>query len=145
VDQDGRLKKRTRTLPMAKWAVLIHDHHKGYIDWETYEMNRNRIAKNVHPVPHEASGAIREGCALLQGLAKCGRCGRGLMVYYQGNNSTPGYYCSSNNIANGRGMRCMHVGGVLIDEAVSQAFLDAIAPAGIEAAFLAEKKYRGGA
>jgi hypothetical protein len=124
---------------MAKWAVLIHDHHKGYIDWETYEMNRNRIAKNVHPVPHEASGAIREGCALLQGLAKCGRCGRGLMVYYQGNNSTPGYYCSSNNIANGRGMRCMHVGGVLIDEAVSQAFLDAIAPAGIEAAFLAEK------
>jgi DNA invertase Pin-like site-specific DNA recombinase len=139
VDQDGRLKKRTRTLPMAKWAVLIHDHHKGYIDWETYEMNRNRIAKNVHPVPHEASGAIREGCALLQGLAKCGRCGRGLMVYYQGNNSTPGYYCSSNNIANGRGMRCMHVGGVLIDEAVSQAFLDAIAPAGIEAAFLAEK------
>jgi hypothetical protein len=33
----------------------------------------------------------------------------------------------------------MRVGGVLIDDAVAHAFLDAIAPAGIEAAFLAEK------
>lgn len=139
VDQDGRLRKRTRTLPRSEWAVLIQDHHKGFIDWETYEMNQSRIAKNNRPAPHQASGAIREGSALLQGLATCGRCGRRLLVYYQGNNSTPGYYCAASNIANGRGLHCMRVGGVRIDEAVAQAFLEAVAPVGIEAALLAEK------
>jgi hypothetical protein len=36
-------------------------------------------------------------------------------------------------------MFCLHVGGLRIDEAVAHAFLEALAPAGIEAAFLAEK------
>jgi hypothetical protein len=137
VDHEGRLKKRIRTLPRSEWAVLIQDHHKGFIDWEAYEMNQSRIAKNNHPTPHQAGGAIREGSALLQGIATCGRCGRHLRIYYQGKNSTPGYYCAANTIANGRGLHCLRVGGVRIDEAVSQAFLDAVAPAGIEAALLA--------
>ena len=119
--------------------ILIRDHHKGFIDWETYEMNQSRIGKNTHPGPHQAAGAIREGSALLQGLATCGRCGRRLRVYYQGKYSTPGYYCAANNIVNGRGLFCLRVGGVRIDEAVAHAFLEAIAPAGIEAALMAEK------
>ena len=139
VDQAGHVRKRVRHVPRSKWAVLIRDHHKGFIDWETYEMNQSRIAKNTHPTAHQASGAIREGSALLQGIATCGRCGRHLRVYYQGRHSTPGYYCAANNIANGRGHHCLRVGGVRIDEAVSQAFLDAITPAGIEAALIAEK------
>ncbi len=137
VDHQGRLKKRIRTLPRSEWSVLIKDHHKGFIDWEAYEMNQSRIAKNNHPTPHQAGGAIREGSALLQGIATCGRCGRHLRIYYQGKNSTPGYYCAANTIANGRGLHCLRVGGVRIDEAVSQAFLDTVAPAGIEAALLA--------
>jgi DNA invertase Pin-like site-specific DNA recombinase len=139
VDQNGRLRKRIRRLPRSQWTILIHDHHKGFIDWDTYEMNQNRIAKNTRPRPHQAAGAIREGSALLQGIATCGRCGRRLRVYYQGKNSTPGYYCAANSIVNGRGMFCLRVGGLRIDEAVAHAFLDAIAPAGIEAALLAEK------
>lgn len=82
LDQAGRLRKRVRRLPRSEWAVLIHDHHKGFIDWKTYEMNQRRIAKNTRPVPHQAGGAIREGSALLQGIATCGRCGRRLRVYY---------------------------------------------------------------
>ena len=139
VDQAGHVRKRVRHVPRSKWAVLIRDHHKGFIDWETYEMNQSRIAKNTRPTAHQASGAIREGSALLQGIATCGRCGRHLRVYYQGRHSTPGYYCAANNIANGRGHHCLRVGGVRIDEAVSQAFLNAITPAGIEAALIAEK------
>jgi len=139
VAPDGRMKKRIRVLPRSEWAVLIRDHHKGFIDWETYEMNQSRIAKNNRPAPHQASGAIREGSALLQGIATCGHCGRSLRVYYQGRNSTPGYYCAANNIANGRAMHCMRVGGVQIDAAVSSAFLSMITPAGIEAALLVEK------
>jgi len=139
VDQTGRLRKRTRHLPRSKWMILIRDHHNGFIDWETYEMNQHRIGKNTRPGPHQAAGAIREGSALLQGLVTCGRCGRRLRVYYQGQHSTPGYYCAANHIANGRGLFCLRVGGVRIDEAVTHAFLEAIAPAGIEAALVAEK------
>ncbi len=139
VDEAGRIRKRVKHLPRSEWAVFIHDHHKGFIDWETYEMNQNRIARNTRPKPHQASGAIREGSALLQGIATCGCCGRRLRIYYQGKNSTPGYYCSANTIHNGRGTRCLSVGGVQIDDAVSKAFLDTIAPARIEAALLAEK------
>lgn len=139
VDQTGHLRKRTRRLPRSKWAVLIHDHHKGFIDWETYEMNQGRIAKNTRPAPHQAAGAVREGSALLQGIATCGHCGRRLRVYYQGRNSTPGYYCAASNVVNGRGMFCLRVGGVQIDEAVARAFLATVAPAGIKAALLAEE------
>jgi DNA invertase Pin-like site-specific DNA recombinase len=139
VDQTGHLRKRIRHLPRSQWTILIRDHHKGFIDWETYEMNQSRIGKNTRPRPHQAAGAIREGSALLQGIATCGRCGRRLRVYYQGKHSTPGYYCAANNIVNGRGMFCLRVGGLRIDEAVARAFLEALAPAGIEAAFLAEK------
>lgn len=138
VDQAGHVRKRARRLPRSNWSVLIHDHHKGYIDWGTYEMNQSRIAKNTHPTPHQA-GAIREGSALLQGIATCGRCGRHLRVYYQGRHATPGYYCAANTLVNGRGLYCLRVGGVRIDEAVAQAFLDAITPAGLDAALLAEQ------
>jgi DNA invertase Pin-like site-specific DNA recombinase/uncharacterized protein YndB with AHSA1/START domain len=138
VDEAGRLRKRVRHLPRSQWAVLINEHHEGFIDWETYEMNQARIASNTRPGPHQAAGAIREGSALLQGIATCGRCGRRLRIYYQGKNSTPGYYCSANHLLNGKAMHCLRVGGVRIDEAVTQAFLDAVVPAGMEAALLAE-------
>ncbi len=137
VDEAGHVRKRVRLVPRSQWAVLIRDHHKGYIDWETYEMNQSRIASNTHPTPHKP-GAVREGSALLQGLATCGTCGRHLRVYYQGRLSTPGYYCAASNIANGRGHYCMRVSGVRINEAVSRTFLDALTPAAIEASLVAE-------
>lgn len=139
VDEAGRIRKQVRRLPRSEWAVFIHDHHKGFVDWETYEMIQSRIASNTRPRPNQASGAIREGSALLQGIATCGRCGRRLRVYYLGKNSTPGYYCATNTIHNGRGTHCLRVGGVQIDKAVSEAFPDTVAPSGIEAALLAEK------
>ena len=139
VDENGRIKKRVKRLPQSQWAVLIHDHHKGYIDWETYEMIKYRISKNTRPVSHKESGAVREGSALLQGLATCGQCGRRLKVYYQGRNSSPGYYCAANNAVGGRAKYCMRVGGVTIDDTVAEAFLEAINPAATDAALLAEK------
>src|ERR1019366_8231428 len=32
VDEHGAIKKRMRHLPIAEWAVLIPDHHPGFID-----------------------------------------------------------------------------------------------------------------
>lgn len=141
LDPEGRLRKRTRRLPRAQWAVLIPDHHPGFINWETYEMNQRRISQNTRPRPHEVAGCVREGTALLQGLATCGRCGRKLRVYYQGRNSTPGYYCTSNQLVNGRGHQCLRVGGLRIDQAVEESFLEALTPAGMQAAVEAEDAF----
>ena len=138
VDETGRVRKRVRHLPQDQWAVLIPNHHPGFIDWATFERNQARLASNYHPGPEQAAGAVREGSALLQGLATCGRCGRHLRVYYQGKNSTPGYYCAQNQALGGRGVWCLRVGGVRVDRAVVETFLDAISPVGLEAAIAAQ-------
>jgi len=80
---------------------------------------------------------VREGAALLQGLARCGKCGRRLHTHYRGRNSSPGYHCSGKDIVQGRGVYCLNVGGVQIDQAVVDAFLQAITPAAVEATELA--------
>lgn len=140
VDEHGRLRKRIRRLPRSQWAVFIQDHHEGYIDWATYEANQARLGANIKPRPHEAGGAVREGSALLQGLAICGHCSRRLKTHYRGTHQTPGYHCSNKGIENGRGVFCLNVGGVQIDAAVTEAFLRAVEPAGLEAAVRAAER-----
>jgi len=133
VDAQGMLRRRTRHLPMAEWPVLLPEHHPGYIDWATFQANQARIDSNVHPQPHQAGGAVREGSALLQGLARCGKCGRRLHTHYRGRNAQPGYHCSGKDLVQGRGVYCLNVGGVQIDQAVTNAFLQALTPASLEA------------
>lgn len=133
VDDQGNLKKRTRHLPLGQWAVLLPEHHPGFIDWATFQANQDRIDSNTHPEPHQGGGAVREGSALLQGLATCGNCGRRLRTHYVGRASSPGYHCAGKHIVEGRGVYCLNVGGVAIDAAVAKAFLEAVTPAAIEA------------
>lgn len=140
VDENGLLRRRVRKLPRSEWAVLIPEHHPGYIDWQTYEANLAHIASNTRPRPHQSGGAVREGAALLQGIATCGHCGRRLRTHYQGRHSAPGYHCPGKTLANGRGVYCLNIGGVQIDQAVSQALLDALKPAGLEAALQAAEQ-----
>jgi DNA invertase Pin-like site-specific DNA recombinase len=140
VDEHGMLRKRIRRLPQSQWAVFIRDHHEGYIDWATYEANQARLGANIKPRPHEAGGAVREGTALLQGLAVCGHCSRRLRTHYRGANQTPGYHCSNKGIENGRGVFCLNVGGLQIDAAITEAFLRAVEPAGLEAAVRAAEQ-----
>jgi predicted DNA-binding transcriptional regulator AlpA/sugar-specific transcriptional regulator TrmB len=122
-------------------AVLIPNHHQGFIDWSTYEANRVRISANTHPRPHQSGrGAVREGTALLQGLAVCGHRGRKLRTHYTGRTASPGYHCAGKTIANGRGIYCLNVGAVQIDDAVAQAVLTALAPLGVEAALAAAER-----
>ena len=140
VDAQGQIKQRIRRLPPSEWAVLIPGHHPGYIEWATYEANQARLDSNTHPQPHQGGGALREGTALLQSLATCGHCGRRLRTHYRGRNVTPGYHCAGKDIVSGRGVYCLNVGGWQIDEAVTQAFLDALEPAGMQAALRAAQQ-----
>ena len=139
VDEHGQPRKRTRKLPQQEWEVLIWDHHPGFIDKATFEQNQARLAQNTRPRAHEPGGAVREGQALLQGIAVCGRCGRKLKVRYQGKqgHKSPAYHCPGSVLVEGRGQWCVRVGGVRIDEAVAGALLDALTPAGVKAALRA--------
>src|SRR5271168_3954199 len=140
LDASGRRKKRMRHLPQSEWQVLIKDHHEGFIDWPTYEANQARLAANTRPGPHKVGGAVREGSALLQGLASCGHCGRRLKTHYSGRNTTPGYHCAGKTIVEGRGCYCLNVGGVQIDEAVSKTFLAALEPVKLAATIAAAER-----
>jgi DNA invertase Pin-like site-specific DNA recombinase len=142
VDAHGLLKQRSRRVPITEWAVLLRDHHPGFIDWVTFEANQMRIDANVHPQPHQAGGAVREGTALLQGLAVCGHCGRRLRTHYRGRNSTPGYHCAGKDIVQGRGVYCLNVGGIAIDQAVAQAFVEAVTPAALDATLLTVQQFQ---
>jgi len=140
LDQEGKIKRRSRKLPQSQWAVLIHEHHQGYIDRATYDANQTRIGTNIRPRPHQPGGAVREGAALLQGIATCGHCGRKLRTQYPGRNARPGYYCAGKNIVNGRGVFCLNIGGVQIDQAVADALLEQLKPAAFEATLQATQQ-----
>jgi DNA invertase Pin-like site-specific DNA recombinase len=146
VDEHGRLRTRRRTLPQDQWQVLITDHHCGYIDWDTYQAYQARIGANTRPRRHQpGTGAVREGCALLQGLATCGTCGRKLAVLYQGpTKATPGYYCATGSLVNGRGVFHMRVGGLAVETAVVDTFLAALRPAALTACLAAAQQLEDG-
>ena len=137
VDADRRLVRR---LPRSEWRMFIPEHHPGFIDWPTYEANRQRLAKNTRPEPHKSSGAVREGGDLPQGLASCDHCGRRLHTHYRGRNSAPGYHCAGKTLVEGRGVFCLVVGGVHIDDAVTKAFIAALEPAMLTAAVAAAER-----
>jgi DNA invertase Pin-like site-specific DNA recombinase len=147
VADDGRLRMRQRRLPQNEWEVLITEHHPGFIDWDTYQTNQDRIGANIRPQQHQpGTGAVREGAALLQGLATCGTCGRKLAVFYRGpTKSTPGYYCNgTGELVDGKGVRHLNVGGQAIDAAVAEAFLTALSPAAVQACLAAAEQLEAG-
>ena len=144
---DGALRTRRRKLPRDQWEVLIPDHHPGFIDWDTYLANQQRIGSNIRPQARQpGTGAVREGSALLQGLATCGTCSRKLAIFYRGPAKTvPNYYCQgSAELVDGRGSRHMNVGGQGIDAAVAAAFLAALQPAALQACLQAAEQLEHG-
>ncbi|HME65108.1 MAG TPA: recombinase family protein, partial [Streptosporangiaceae bacterium] len=144
---DGALRTRRRKLPRDQWEVLIPDHHPGFTDWDTYLANQARIGANIRPQASQpGTGAVREGSALLQGLATCGSCGRKLAVFYRGPVKTvPNYYCQGPaDLVDGRGARHMNVGGQGIDAAVAAAFLAALQPAALQACLHAAEQLEHG-
>jgi len=72
-------------MPLADWQVNLPNQHPGYITWEEYLANQQRLAQNqTNGCPGTGSSAAREGLALLQGLLICGQCGRRLSPRYIG-------------------------------------------------------------
>jgi DNA invertase Pin-like site-specific DNA recombinase len=133
--EDGRARQSSRfRKPQKEWKVLLLDHHPGYISWEEYLENQQRLETNVAMYEGESSGAVKLGAALLSGLLRCGHCGRKLQVVYSGTSGrVPRYVCRGDR-GDRESSRCLTVGSLRLDRAVAQTVLAAIQPAGIEAA-----------
>jgi len=131
LDASGNVTTRQRRLPRDQWAVMIPGHHPGYISVETYDANIARLAANSPPPAGQAGGAAREGAAWLQGLLRCGRCGRLMQVAYHSGGS-PAYRCGRANQMYGA-TTCQRVGGRRLHETVLAELLAALAPASLAA------------
>ena len=129
---DGQVRERVRRAPREEWHVCLEGHHPGYITFERYLSNQQQLRSNWRPPRGEGGGAAREGRALLQGLIRCGRCGRRMQVGYSGKTLVPNYSCVRGNQLYGT-ERCQSVGGRRIETVVLDAVFLALAPAGIEA------------
>jgi DNA invertase Pin-like site-specific DNA recombinase len=138
---DGRARKTSgHKKPRARWSVLLRDHHSGYITWDDFERNQVLLAENAHMQKRAARKAGRGGRALLTGLLRCGRCGRMLHVFYgMGGQHAHRYLCRREAVPGGD-PRCVGVGGVRVDRAVSAEILTAVAPHAVEAALLAAER-----
>ena len=126
----------TESLARSEWTALIHDAHPGYISWETYERNQTLLSANAAAYSRERNaGPVREGPALLQGLAICGRCGKRMSVSYHQRNgySQPAYQCQRDAIESGEG-RCQSIPGQHIDAVISRLVLDSLTPHALQTA-----------
>lgn len=133
LDDQGRVRVKVIELPVEQWSVCLPEHHPGYVSWDEYLATRAKLTANVRP-SGQGGGAAGQGKALLQGLVRCGRCGRRMQVAYSGTDgNVPRYLCSVGHIMHHTGHTCGSLGGTRLDKAVGQAFLDAVTPAAVAA------------
>lgn len=117
-------------------VAYIENHHEGYITLEQYHQNQQYLEEHCvtskEKDPRRAS-AVREGCALLQGVAYCGKCGRRMGVRYDvypayGTMiSKPSYWCVEEKIQTGADA-CQRISGAVIDKAIGDLLVEMVTP-----------------
>lgn len=135
VDCLGR-RKTPRRLPQDKWEVLIPDAHDGYVSWQQYQRNLERLRENAQTYGMDRrKSPPGEGPALLQGLVVCGICGRRMTLRYHTRKGrlAPIYVCQREGIENAKPI-CQSIPGHVVDEAIGRLVLQAMKPVTLEVA-----------
>src|SRR6516165_6572080 len=130
ISPEGKVHPRKHAVAMPDWRVSLQDHHPGYISWEEFLHNQERLEKNrTNGEETLLAGPAREGLALLQGLLLCGHCGRRLTVRYTGNGGIyPRYQCNwLRRESLGTSKECLNIRCDLLDAAVAEEVLKALA------------------
>jgi DNA invertase Pin-like site-specific DNA recombinase len=139
INPSGEVHKQMHPVPMADWRVSLKEHHEGYITWDEFLKNQERLEKNrTNGGEMILSGPAREGLALLQGLLVCGHCGRALTVRYTSNGGIyPCYLCNRLRREGLASKDCMSFRCDLLDEAVTKEVLQTLQPVELELALAA--------
>ena len=136
---DGQIRRvRPDTRDPDRWLVKIENAHAGYITWERYVQNQEKLRQNMLRMGNPTRGAPREGPALLSGLLICGRCGHRMgPAYARGARARFWtYVCHGDRDKGQRG--CWTVAGARIDAAVETLFLETMVPSELELALAVE-------
>jgi DNA invertase Pin-like site-specific DNA recombinase len=128
-------KKTLRKRASDDWLACIPNAHPGYISWERYQENLRLLASNGHGYDVARASPPREGAALLQGRAVCGRCGQHMRVRYRdARGKIESWYVCDRATDSRAEPNCQSLAGTPIDEAVGRMVIEKMTPAAVELA-----------
>ncbi len=125
-----------RNAPPEEWVCLLRDKVPAYISWEQYEENR-RLAANDRGGGRQA--ATGRAPTLLNGIVRCGRCGRPMGAPNARPTANPRYACAQ-EFAEYGGPRCQGVTAAYVDQEIEGLVLRAVEPAALELSFRAAER-----
>jgi DNA invertase Pin-like site-specific DNA recombinase len=128
-------KKLVRKRESGDWLACIPNAHPGYITWEQYQGNLKILESNGRGYELARASPPREGVALLQGRAVCGRCGKHFRVRYttRRGRQEAWYVCDRAQADRGE-PNCQSIAGPPVDEAIGKLVTEKMAPAAVELA-----------
>jgi DNA invertase Pin-like site-specific DNA recombinase len=128
-------KKTVKKRASDDWLACIPNAHPGYITWDRYQENLQLLAENGHGYDAARASPPREGGALLQGRAVCGRCGQYLRVRYrETRGKLESWYVCDRATDSRAEPNCQSLAGSPIDEAVGLLVAEKMTPAAVELA-----------
>ncbi len=134
-------KKTFRKRPESDWLACIPNAHPGYITWERYQDNLRLLESNGHGYDAARASPPREGVALLQGRAVCGRCGQHLRVRYRdARGRLESWYVCDRSTDSRAEPNCQSLAGAPIDEAVGLLVAEKMTPAAVALALEIRKE-----
>ncbi len=125
----------------GEWLACIPQAHPGYITWERFQENRHILATNGRGYEVARRSPPREGAALLQGRAVCGRCGQHFRIRYatRRGRQEAWYVCDRAHGARGE-PNCQSIAGPPIDAALSALVTEQMTPAAVELALAVRRE-----
>jgi DNA invertase Pin-like site-specific DNA recombinase len=131
-----------RLLPAEEWQSLLPNAHPGYITWEQFQRNQQRLREyaQAHGRDRRQSPA-GEGPALLQGLVVCGRCGQRMTIRYQKRQAglCPVYVCQRDGIEHAQRI-CQNIPGTGLDAAIGPVLVELLTPLTLEVALAVQQE-----
>jgi DNA invertase Pin-like site-specific DNA recombinase len=126
-----------RNAPPDEWVCLLRDKVPAYISWDQYQENRRRLAANDRG--RGAKAATGRAPTLLNGIVRCGRCGKPMIAHNARPTAYPRYACSHEFSEYG-GPRCQSVTAAYPDRLIETLVLKAVEPAALELSFRAAER-----
>ncbi len=119
----------------SDWLACIPSAHPGYITWDRYQENLRLLEANGRGYEVARASPPREGTALLQGRAVCGRCGKHFRVRYAARRGRlESWYVCDRASGQSAEPNCQSIAGPPIDEAVGSLVAERMTPAAVELA-----------
>lgn len=123
--------------PPEEWVCLLKDKVPAYISWGQYEENRRRLATNNRgPGSKQATGRAP---TLLNGIVRCGLCGKPMGARNARVSANPRYACDSEHQEYG-GPRCQSLVAAYPDRLIESLVLKAMEPASLELSMRAAER-----